>query len=159
MPPKAAGVCVLRVRACDARSVCTRIAVHDPPAAQRTVLVQQSGTRHTGCDESGGWIWPSARLLEETLLAERPSWAGVNVLELGSGTGYLALRLAQAGARVTATDRGGAMKLLEQNIRRNQQRFGTQDGEELLQVGSSVLDWEAEDIAAAVATLQHAAPT
>ena len=110
------------------------------------VKVQQSGVRHVGSDESGGWIWPCSTALEASLL-EQPDicWEGQRVLELGSGTGWLALRLAQLGALVTATDRGGAMKLLMQNIERNQRRFGLcgPDGdEEVLQVACSQLDWE-----------------
>jgi predicted nicotinamide N-methyase len=77
------------------------------------IRVRQSGTRHLGCDESSGWIWRSARVLHETLMREDMN--GKSVLELGSGTGWLAIQLALGGAHVTATDRRGALPLLLQN--------------------------------------------
>jgi predicted nicotinamide N-methyase len=50
-------------------------------------------------------------------------WHSLKVLELGSGTGWLALRLAAHGASVTATDRVGTLPLLAQNVVRNQEAF------------------------------------
>eukprot|EP00567_Pseudictyota_dubia_P010032 CAMPEP_0197460458 /NCGR_PEP_ID=MMETSP1175-20131217/54106_1 /TAXON_ID=1003142 /ORGANISM="Triceratium dubium, Strain CCMP147" /LENGTH=163 /DNA_ID=CAMNT_0042995549 /DNA_START=232 /DNA_END=723 /DNA_ORIENTATION=+ len=40
----------------------------------------------------------------------------LRILELGSGTGWLALTLAHAGAIVTATERPGALTLLTRNV-------------------------------------------
>jgi predicted nicotinamide N-methyase len=50
-------------------------------------------------------------------------WHRLKVLELGSGTGWLALRLAAHGASVTATDRVGTLPLLAQNVVKNQEAF------------------------------------
>ena len=87
-------------------------------------MVRQDGTRHQGCDESSGWVWYAARVLEEVIVGKVDvDLRGQRILELGSGTGWLALRLAQRGALVTATDRPGACKLLLQNVYRNQERW------------------------------------
>jgi predicted nicotinamide N-methyase len=80
-------------------------------------------------------------------------WKGLRVLELGSGTGWLALRLASRGAAVTATDRPGAVPLLAQNVVRNQEflrsmeRRGDHDGAvdhtgESWNVQVRALEWE-----------------
>jgi 2-polyprenyl-3-methyl-5-hydroxy-6-metoxy-1,4-benzoquinol methylase len=91
------------------------------------LTVAQSGQRISGCDESYGWIWESSRALEAVIVAavdERSgSWSELRILELGSGTGWLALRLAQLGAHVTATDRSGPSVLLRRNVMRNQETF------------------------------------
>jgi predicted nicotinamide N-methyase len=56
-------------------------------------------------------------------LHNREFWHRLKVLELGSGTGWLALRLAAHGAVVTATDRVGTLPLLAQNVVKNQEAF------------------------------------
>mmetsp|Transcript_15546 Transcript_15546/g.20243 ORF Transcript_15546/g.20243 Transcript_15546/m.20243 type:complete len:200 (+) Transcript_15546:81-680(+) len=86
--------------------------------------VRQNGTRHQGCDESSGWIWHAARVLDEYLAL---NWdvKGLSIIELGAGTGWLALQLALRGAKVTATDRAGALPLLIQNIVSNQEHLAS----------------------------------
>ena len=79
------------------------------------IIIRQDGTRCLGTDESSGWIWESGRVLASHLL----STFDVNklrILELGAGTGWLALTLAQEGAIVTATERPGALSLLTRNV-------------------------------------------
>ena len=96
-----------------------------PIAVPFEPLIRQDGTRHQGCDESSGWIWYAARVLENAVIQlmgpqlER----GMRILELGSGTGWLACRLASLGASVTATDRPGALELLCRNVYLNQERW------------------------------------
>lgn len=116
--------------------------------AANKVVIKQSGLRHSGCDESSGWIWHSAYALEAAILDEAClCWADQQVLELGSGTGWFALRLAQLGAEVTATDRPGAMDVLIRNVMRNQERFATPDveGDAVLRVQCAELLWEVAD--------------
>ena len=120
------------------------------------VRVTQDGTRDTSvggsafrADESSGWVWESARELEIALreVNESHDWESMRILELGAGTGWLSLRMAQLGATVVATDREGALPRLMRNVCRNQERFRTQEGEaagvETLQVECCALDWEA----------------
>ncbi|KAL7533056.1 hypothetical protein ACHAWF_009856 [Thalassiosira exigua] len=75
-------------------------------------FIRQDGTRFQGCDESSGWIWHAARVLA----AHLQNVKGIRILELGSGTGFLALTLARRGATVVATDRRGAIPLLTRNV-------------------------------------------
>ena len=59
-----------------------------------------------GGKESGTVVHEASLALGAYLVAHPSTVAGKRVLELGSGTGWLALRLAQLGADVTATVRG-----------------------------------------------------
>eukprot|EP00966_Prymnesium_polylepis_P087087 2015321-Prymnesium_polylepis.1 len=107
------------------------------------VFVRQEGKR-----ETGGWIWEAARVLEDTLLAERVDWPARSVTELGAGSGWLAMRLASLGATVTATDRAGMLGLLSRNVMLNHRRYLTSASPDLLladglQVEVEELDWEA----------------
>ena len=98
------------------------------------IRVREDGTRHAGCVESSGWVWPSARVLEASLSSS--TLRGARVLDLGAGTGWLSLRLASLGAHVTATDRAPALGLLSTNVLRNQARVPGLD------VETAVLEWE-----------------
>ena len=106
--------------------------------------VRDASSNEYRADESGGWIWEAAYALEDALVATMNSscWETRRVLELGSGTGYLALRIAKIGARVVATDREGALPRIMRNICKNQQRFMTAAGEQALDVECASLDWE-----------------
>ena len=113
----------------------------------QTLTVAQSGQRISGCDESCGWIWESSRALETAMLAAVQEGGGsrseLRILELGSGTGWLALRLAQLGADVTATDRSGPSVLLRRNVMRNQETFRAPGAaESALRVECHELSWE-----------------
>ena len=82
-----------------------------------TISIRQDGMRYLGCDESSGWIWQAGRVLASQLLSSSSvDLRKLRILELGSGTGWLALTLAHEGAIVTATERPGAIALLTRNI-------------------------------------------
>ena len=106
------------------------------------LIIREDGTRHQGCDESSGWIWYASRQLEESLIETNGSVEGLRILEIGSGTGWLALRLAMRGAHVTATDRRGALPLLLKNVYSNQERIlSLTNGATELSVSVCELDW------------------
>ena len=85
--------------------------------------VRQNGTRVAGTDGTSGWLWYAAQVLNDYLVTNLPEARNVSILELGSGTGWLALELARRGADVTATDRMGALPLLLQNVIAYQERL------------------------------------
>jgi len=87
----------------------------DLPISTAAVTIRQDGTRCLGCDESSGWIWEAGRVLASQLLSIIDV-RKLRILELGSGTGWLALTLAKEGAIVTATERPGALPLLTRNV-------------------------------------------
>jgi len=120
------------------------------------VRVIQDGVRDASitsqyrADESGGWIWEASNVCEAAIvkLCTAKDWEDMRVLELGCGTGWLALRVARLGARVTATDRGCRVAAATLNVLRNQKRAFTADGEQSLRVAVVALDWEEERAAA-----------
>ena len=82
-----------------------------------TITIRQDGMRYLGSDESSGWIWQAGRVLASQLLSSSSvDLRKLRILELGSGTGWLALTLAHEGAIVTATERPGAVALLTRNV-------------------------------------------
>lgn len=98
---------------------------------------------------TGGTVWEASGLLASALGDFGVEWQGARVLELGSGTGWLALKMAQRGASVTATDRRGMLDLLMRNVLRNQKRFPCTAEADLargkvseLDVECVELDWE-----------------
>ncbi|KAH9116791.1 hypothetical protein LEN26_007311 [Aphanomyces euteiches] len=67
---------------------------------------------------TGGALWDSSLVLWERI--RRREFASKRILELGSGVGFLAIKLANAGAHVIATDGDNdAMHLLRDNLKRN----------------------------------------
>lgn len=114
--------------------------------SDKDIIICQNSTRNAGCDGTSGWIWDASRKLEEFLVNDDAytgvdGLRGLRILELGSGTGSLALRLALRGALVTATDRQGAMDVLVRNISANVDRFRDQHKTDL-DVDAQLLDWE-----------------
>ena len=68
----------------------------------------------------GGDTWTSAYFLQRYLAAHRELVAGKKVLELGSGTGYLAMSAHLLGASLSvATDRGDVLALAHANLKEN----------------------------------------
>ena len=114
--------------------------------ARSDIRVAQEGRRVIGCDESGGWVWEAAETLEEALFAQYPKGLKEKrILELGAGTGWLALRLACCGAYVRATDRGERLGLLLRNIAANERRFAAA-GRAPFWIEAEELDWEEAEI-------------
>ncbi|KAF0694435.1 Aste57867_14690 [Aphanomyces stellatus] len=70
---------------------------------------------------TGGALWDSSLVLWQILEdREDLDFRGKRVLELGSGVGFLAMKLAKGGAHVVATDGDNdAMYLLKDNLKRN----------------------------------------
>ena len=104
------------------------------------IVIRQDGTRHLGCDESSGWVWYAARALHQFLVNKCTDMNGLSILELGAGTGWLALQLACRGAKVTATDRSGALPLLFRNVMSNQERLAKLYHKEL-DIDVQCLEW------------------
>mmetsp|Transcript_61247 Transcript_61247/g.171277 ORF Transcript_61247/g.171277 Transcript_61247/m.171277 type:complete len:254 (-) Transcript_61247:89-850(-) len=83
-------------------------------AAGQKFLIRQLKSGQTGRE-----VFPSARKLLSILEAFQ-DWKGVTVLELGAGTGAVAVGLALLGARVFATDcDAAALKNIRFNAHRN----------------------------------------
>jgi predicted nicotinamide N-methyase len=79
---------------------------------------------------TGALVWDASRILADHILYQQTiaarSQRAHKVLELGCGTGYLALCLAAAGTRVIATDVPNRMKNLKFNANRNKLRHAIQ---------------------------------
>ena len=80
-----------------------------------------------GSDEDpyGVVLWPAAQVVAGALMAEKRSYAGWSVLELGAGTGLCSLAAAAAGATAVATDyRDEPLDLLRAAADHNARRLG-----------------------------------
>jgi hypothetical protein len=112
------------------------------------VVVRQDGSRHLGTDGTSGWVWVAARKLEERLLVDYAGrtggLSGLRILELGSGTGWLSLRLAVRGATMTSSDQQGVLPGLVQNVLRNQEKF-LDLADVSLEVDVHALHWDTSD--------------
>ncbi|CAK9079242.1 unnamed protein product [Durusdinium trenchii] len=79
----------------------------------RDVVIRQHQRREEERIGTGGVLWEAAIVLADYVArnAQRHSWRGKKVLELGAGTGLVAIALALEGALVCATD--GNPRVLE----------------------------------------------
>ena len=112
------------------------------------ISVQQSGAREM---QTGGWQWDGAIETEKYILFCIPGFGrGTKVLELGSGLGYLAMRLGSVGATVTATDQQAMLPTLQLNIAKNTSRLAAQAQPVTLDVSTSELEWSSTEHAAAL---------
>mmetsp|Transcript_15557 Transcript_15557/g.45009 ORF Transcript_15557/g.45009 Transcript_15557/m.45009 type:complete len:207 (-) Transcript_15557:140-760(-) len=110
--------------------------------AGTAVIVREDGTRFLGSDESSGWVWQAGRVLASQLLSTSNfDVRDLKILELGSGTGWLALTLAHEGAIVTATERPGALTLLTRNVYGHLERIAAKS-DEAISVEVEQCKWE-----------------
>lgn len=98
----------LQHRIADLRTVC---AFSLCPLDSVSSAVDASNGKHLSIEQwtslgSGGFVWGGARrlALASSAIMKRPSWQGLNVIELGAGTGALGLAISTLGANVTLTD-------------------------------------------------------
>jgi 2-polyprenyl-3-methyl-5-hydroxy-6-metoxy-1,4-benzoquinol methylase len=103
-----------------------------------------SGCSMSGDEGPGEAVWAAGVALAVHISQSIPPghrsdetiapWRGVNVLELGSGTGVAGIAAAVEGANVLLTDRDSLMPLMAKNVRLNQ---------DYIEIGSA--DYEAFD--------------
>ncbi|EKX47363.1 hypothetical protein GUITHDRAFT_137540 [Guillardia theta CCMP2712] len=85
----------------------------------------------------GGCVWSAGTRLSQFLTETGISLQDRNVLELGSGTGALAIALGLHGARVVATDVPWVLPLLQENVEKNSHQFQRES-----QVVVKELNWD-----------------
>lgn len=145
--------CTLRVTARSGASIDLRLLVTGDPDPGPSMVGGPEDEIQVLQEErpllTGGSIWEASAVTEGFLSNLKVHWDGARVLELGSGTGWLALKMARRGASVTATDRRGMLDLLMRNVLRNQKNYQCTDEEDVargreseLDVECVVLDWE-----------------
>lgn len=104
----------------------------EPPQAPTEPAGHEIEVRAEATCATGGALWQAsgvmADVLHERQRAARGPQPKQTILELGCGTGYLAMRLATAtrGTKVIATDIPDRMRSLSYNVNRNQLRHAIQ---------------------------------
>jgi len=106
----------------------------------RNVVIRQHQRREEERVGTGGVLWEAAIVLADYVGRRRDffSWHGKRVLELGAGTGLVAISLAAEGAQVWATD--GNPKVV-QCAGRNVQGAGDLPG----RISLEVFDWNSDE--------------
>jgi len=106
----------------------------------RNVVIRQHQRREEERVGTGGVLWEAAIVLADYISRRRDyfSWPGKRVLELGCGTGLVAIALAAEGAQVWATD--GNPKVV-QCAGQNVQGVGDLPGH----INLEVFDWNSND--------------
>lgn len=79
----------------------------------RTIPLSLSVDARPGC---GGIAWPAGEVLASYIARRGSALEGLNVLELGSGTGLVGLVAGYLGARVCITDQASLVPIMERNI-------------------------------------------
>lgn len=106
----------------------------------RDIVIRQHQRRKEENVGTGGVLWEAAIVLADYVCRRSDDflWPGKRVLELGAGTGLVAIALAIEGAEVCATD--GNPKVVE-GARRNVELAGVMTGTIVLEV----FDWNSEN--------------
>jgi len=100
-----------------------------PEDPHRTISLSLFVDARPGC---GGITWPAGEVLANYISRRGPALHGLNVLELGSGTGLVGLVAGCLGARVCITDQAPLIQIMERNISLNKLQ---------LNVTAVELDW------------------
>jgi predicted nicotinamide N-methyase len=82
----------------------------------QTIALSLSVDAGPGC---GGIAWPAGEVLASYISRRGSTLEGLNVLELGSGTGLVGLVAGYLGARVCITDQAPLIPIMERNISLN----------------------------------------
>eukprot|EP00928_Gymnodinium_smaydae_P049528 TRINITY_DN33251_c0_g1_i1.p1 TRINITY_DN33251_c0_g1~~TRINITY_DN33251_c0_g1_i1.p1 ORF type:complete len:466 (-),score=45.32 TRINITY_DN33251_c0_g1_i1:312-1709(-) len=106
----------------------------------RTVVIRQHPRKEGERVGTGGVLWKAAIALSHYVVSARDrfNWSGKRVLELGAGTGLLAIALASERANVLATD--GNVAVLE-GARYNIENAGRLPGQALCEA----FDWNSQE--------------
>jgi len=100
-----------------------------PEDLPRTISLSLFVDARPGC---GGIAWPAGEVLASYIARRGAALQGLNVLELGSGTGLVGLVAGCLGARVCITDQVPLIPIMERNISLNKLQFN---------VTAAELDW------------------
>ncbi|KAF8269714.1 putative methyltransferase-domain-containing protein [Lactarius quietus] len=88
----------------------------DTDTSQGTINLSLAVDATPGC---GGVAWPAGEVLARYISRRGKALQGLNVLELGSGTGLVGLVAGYFGARVYITDQPPLIPIMERNIALN----------------------------------------
>ncbi|KAI9430929.1 putative methyltransferase-domain-containing protein [Lactarius indigo] len=85
----------------------------DTDESQQSISLPLAVDASPGC---GGIAWPAGEVLAAYIARRGKALQGLNVLELGSGTGLVGLVAGYLGARVYITDQAPLIPIMERNI-------------------------------------------
>lgn len=88
----------------------------DTDESPRTMSLSLAVNAGAGC---GGIAWPAGEVLARYIARRGKALQGLNVLELGSGTGLVGLVAGYFGAQVYITDQASLVPIMERNIALN----------------------------------------
>ncbi|KAI0247502.1 putative methyltransferase-domain-containing protein [Lactifluus subvellereus] len=84
-----------------------------PEESHQTIILSLAVDASPGC---GGIAWPAGEALANYIARRGYTLQGLNILELGSGTGLVGLVAGYFGARVCVTDQAALIPIMERNI-------------------------------------------
>ncbi|KAN0124563.1 putative methyltransferase domain containing protein [Lactarius tabidus] len=88
----------------------------DTDESLRTLSLSLAVNASVGC---GGIAWPAGEVLARYIARRGKALQGLNVLELGSGTGLVGLVAGYFGAQVCITDQSSLIPIMERNVALN----------------------------------------
>ncbi|KAI0291925.1 putative methyltransferase-domain-containing protein [Multifurca ochricompacta] len=87
-----------------------------PETSNRTISLSLAVDASPGC---GGIAWPAGEVLARYIARRGHALQGLNVLELGSGTGLVGLVAGYLGAHVCVTDQAPLIPIMNRNVSLN----------------------------------------